>query len=349
MAVFTINNEGCTVPLTTTDKNLVYTPVPADCDGLPFPYTFAGLSKATVNLSYLPDSIPESDIDDIYITNITGDANLHFEYNSATVTVGDTIDFSAGYIYVIADNLVPVDNTIRIFFTIGVDGYTNRSDVVEYEYKFVGCAVATTTTTGVPAPTTTTTTGVGAPAPTTTTTTTSSGTQEFGLFGWSISASTGEYFSSTKKAKGQSVVGHYGTILEVRERVRKQGSPEFNLRAYIYEGIPQSGYSLELTELTLLGASTNLVAASSCPTSKDYVTFNFNNVVVGNEFTIMVRYQDVVTMNTSNTVGQYYEIGNVFADGQLYNFEYGWTAAPSVADNDFQILYSSAPTTTTTT
>lgn len=152
MGILSIHNEGCGVPLTRLETGFLYDEI---CSDLSFPMTFEGIGKTTIKLKFLPNSIPESDINDIYVTNITGSSNMHFEYNSAIVQIGDTIDFSAGFLYVYIDDYTTIDETIRIYFTISVDGYSNRSDEVSYWYTFTACEHTTTTT--FPAETTTTT------------------------------------------------------------------------------------------------------------------------------------------------------------------------------------------------
>jgi len=148
MGTLTINNEGCAVPLTETLYQTEYEPSPSDCSGMSFPEAIIQISRASIILQYLPNNYLETDILDVYITDITGSSKMYVEYDSSTVSVGDTIDFSAGNISVHINEYVTSNETISFSFTINLDDYTNRSEEVTYEVTMSGCLYTTTTTTG---------------------------------------------------------------------------------------------------------------------------------------------------------------------------------------------------------
>jgi len=91
-----------------------------------------------------------------------------------------------------------------------------------------------------------------------------------------------------------------------------QGSPNFNIRAKIYEGsVANDNYALSSS--TLLGSSTNTVAASS---ANGYVTFDFNNIYCnGNLKSVVFIFEDIVTHNSINYIKTLIEGSNPYADG----------------------------------
>jgi hypothetical protein len=164
-ATLTIQNSECSVPLTGTSYGGFFTPSPADCSLISFPYTIIGISKATLVTRYLGSGFVAADVSQIKITQITGDtSDMSVKYDGTAVQVNDIIDFTAGYVYFVRDNIGADSKTINLYFQILVDGYSSYSDEVRYGYGMAGCVGYTTTTTV--APTTTTT------VPVTTTTTT---------------------------------------------------------------------------------------------------------------------------------------------------------------------------------
>jgi len=119
-------------------------------------------------------------------------------------------------------------------------------------------------------------------------------------------------YSSYEIANGQLFV-LTGSVIEVIIKFNPPtGSPNFNIRAKIYDGsVANDSYSLPAS--TLLGISTNVIPAIN---ANGYVTFYFDNIYCdGTINSIVFTFENVVTHNAMNRINTLISISNPYPAG----------------------------------
>lgn len=207
--------------------------------------------------------------------------------------------------------------------------------------------VSTTTTTTV-APTTTTTTTEEV----TTTTTTTCNYIEKHVVGTSTAFTTSSYSSSTKYWFAQTFTCNVTDVNQIRINHDKVGTPDFKVRAYIYEGSVSGETQGSITN-TLVATSTNTLDVTILPTGTlpEY-GYNFNTLSLNGIYSLVLEYEDEV-IHDSNDFRIYVSADDTeYTDGTFLKASSGGTYSSEGRDIKMRLVNSSCVdyiTTTTTT
>lgn len=152
------------------------------------------------------------------------------------------------------------------------------------------------------------------------------------IVGWSSSTNGAIWYDTTREALAQSFLTTSALSLSnINCRLKKTGSPTWNLTAKLYTSTDTSG--------TPVTTSTNTISESWLTTSFVRNSFNFS----GFEFTDATTYYMVIETDRANSTSNYSEwgintSGASYPDGQTWRRETGSTTlVVNVASWDFDI------------
>lgn len=132
---------------------------------------------------------------------------------------------------------------------------------------------------------------------------------------------------------GQTITA-CGRLRSITVRMRRFGSPRFNIRAKVYLTAPE-GWETGFPLPNYVGQSTNVIAASSVAVPHTNYTFLFDDIEVSGKWTVVFEFESVVVHTEYDYI--IWAIGMQAPEGALYP---GGDFAYYIADSDLWYLYT---------
>jgi len=159
--------------------------------------------------------------------------------------------------------------------------------------------------------------------------------------------------AANESSPGQTITA-CGRLRSITIKMRKSGSPRFNIRAKIYLDVPEN-WEVGFPLTNYVGQSTNVISAATLDATFGDVTFLFNDIEVSGQWTVVFEYETITTHNQINYVlyatGSMPPDGSIYAGGEFVYYNYDsdiWYTYP-YGDMVFTCTFCEGECTTTTT